>query len=958
MKKTIRLLLSLTLATCALAFNSHAQTNTYYGRVQDSLGQPLRRATVQLLPKANANPLTTVTDSLGRFNFTNITSGNYTLAISFTGYKDYRKALETATGVINLGVLVLYPTQEATIGGVTVQGRAAPARQKGDTTEISAAALKANRDATAEDLIKKAPGITVDANGTVTAQGEQVRRVTIDGRQFFGDDATAALRNLPAEVIDKIQVFDRLSDQAQLTGISDGSETKALNIVTKANMRNGQFGRLYAGYGTDERYAAGGSVNIFKGNKRVNLVALLNNVNQQNFSGEDLLGVSGAANQGRGGGGSGGRGSWGGGGGGRPGSQGGGNNFQVGQQAGIAQTNALGVNFSDLWANKKIDFSGSYFYNNSTTVASNQTSRQQFLGGDTSQFYNETNRSTTTNANHRINMRMEYKIDSNNTLIVSPSLSFQQNKGQTTLDGANTTAIKNFINSTLNATNRNSDGYNLRNELTYRRAFNAKRGRSFSVNLNTGLNRRQSNTQLDAFSASIKSNNLLLDTLQQKTDADNSGYNLSTNVTYNEPIGKTGQLQVNYNPQFTKSEADQRNLRFDKSKGDYTIFDTTQSNLFENTVTAQNGGLNYRVGDYNNQWSVGINYQNTQLKSTQTFPLQAFVNKRFSNWLPNVSWRRTFNRQSNLRVNYRASVNAPSVNQLQNVINIRNPLFVTTGNAELEQSYTHFAFARYSYTDAVKGRSFFAGIFAQQVDQFVTNATFLTASDSLIGQNITLRKGAQLSKPVNLNGYYSVRTFITYGMPLKPIKTNLNLTLGYNFVRTPGLVNNITNLSTNNTYTLGATFASNISEYIDFNLSYAGNFNQVTNSIQNQLNNRFYFHTIGFRINTLSKSGWFILNEVNNTAFSGLADGFNQNYFLWNLSGGKKFLKNQRGEVKLTIFDLLKQNQSIVRNVGDTYVEDVQTQVLQQYFMLTFTYTLRNFGKPAAQNRTFGGRER
>jgi hypothetical protein len=953
--KTLRHVIGFTLTLC-LALAGQAQTSTYSGTVTDSVGRPLRRATVQLqLRSTNTGLLSTVTDTSGNFSFVNIASGRYTLTASFTGYIEYKKTLEPKPGPNNLGRLVMYPNNGNTTASVTVLGRAAPARQKGDTTEINAAGLKANRDATAEDLIKKAPGITVDANGTVTAQGEQVRRVTIDGRQFFGDDATAALRNLPAEVIDKIQVFDRLSDQAQLTGVSDGSETKALNIVTKANMRNGQFGRVYAGYGTDERYAAGGSVNIFKGNKRVNLVGLFNNVNQQNFSGEDLLGVSGAANQGRGG--SGGRGgssggSWGG----RPGGQGGGGNFQVGQQPGIAKTNAMGVNFSDLWANKKIDFSGSYFFNNSTTTASSQTSRQQFLTGDTSQFYNETNRSSTTNTNHRINMRMEYKIDSNNTLIISPNLSFQQNESRSILDGANTTAADALINRTLNATNRNSDGYNLRNELTYRHAFSAKRGRSVSINLNTGANRRESNTQLDAFSASVKGNNILYDTLRQKTDALNNGYNVSANLTYNEPIGKTGQLQVNYNPQFTKSEADQQNRRFDKTKGDYSIFDTTQSNLFENTVTAQNGGITYRVGDFNNQLSVGLNYQNTQLKSAQTFPLQGNVNKRFSNWLPNLSWRRTFNRQSNLRVNYRASVNPPSVNQLQNVVNINNPLFVTTGNPNLEQSYTHFAFTRYSYTDAVKGRSFFAGFFAQQVNNYITNATYIAGTDSLIAQNITLRKGAQLSKPVNLNGYYSLRTFVTYGMPLKPIKTNLNLTLGYNYVRTPGLVNNVKNISNNNAYTLGVTFASNISEYIDFTLSYAGNFNQVTNSIQSQLNNKFYFHTVGFKINTLTKSGWFVLNDVNNTMYSGLADGFNQNYWLWNLSGGKKFLKNQRGELKITIFDLLKQNQSIVRNVGDTYVEDVQTQVLQQYFMLTFTYTLRNFGKPAPPARSFGGR--
>ena len=934
-----------------------AQKSTYNGRVTDSLKNPLRRATVQLLAMDDAKrTLSTLTDSTGFFSFNEVATEAYTLVISFIGYNDFKQPLEKKAGTNRLGTITLVPTKETTVGGVTVIGRTPPARQKGDTTEINAGALKVNRDATAEDLIKKAPGITVDANGNVTAQGEQVRRVTIDGRQFFGDDATAALRNLPAEVIDKIQVFDRLSDQAQLTGVSDGSETKALNIVTKANMRNGQFGRIYAGYGTDDRYAAGASVNIFKQNKRINLVGLFNNVNQQNFSGEDLLGVSGAANAGRGGGGGrpGGQG-----GGGRPGGQGGGGgSFQVGQQPGIAKTNAFGVNFADLWANKKIDFSGSYFYNNSNTAASSQTNRQQFLSADSSQFYTETNKNNTKNENHRINMRMEYKIDSNNTLIVSPNLSFQQNDSKTALYGINNTQSGALINSTLNNTNRSSDGYTLRNEITYRHGFRAKRGRSISINLNTGANRRESVSQLDAFTASTKGPLVLYDTLRQKTDALNNGYNISTNIAYTEPIGKTGQLQLNYNPQFTKSKADQENRKYDKTKGDYTIFDTTQSNLFENTVTAQNAGITYRIGDFNNQFSVGLNYQNTKLNSEQTFPLQGKVDKTFSNWLPNFSWRKTFTKQSNLRLNYRASVNAPSVTQLQNVINITNPLFVTTGNPNLDQAYTHFAFARYSFTNAAKGQSFFAGFFAQKVNNYITNASYIATQDSLIASNITLRKGAQLSKPVNLDGYYSLRSFISYGFPIKPIKTNLNLTVGYNFVRTPGQINGALNFSNNNAYTLGLTFASNISEYIDFNLSYNGNLSKVVNSIQPQLNNEYYFHNIGFKINTLTKSGWFMLNDLTNNQYSGLADGFNQNYWLWNLSGGKKFLKNQRGELKITIFDLLKQNQSIVRNVGDTYIEDVQTQVLQQYFMLTFTYTLRNFGKAAAAAPRWNGERR
>src|SRR5205814_4036636 len=227
------------------------------------------------------------------------------------------------------------------LGEVTVITKTPPTQQKGDTIQYNASQYKVNPDANAEDLIKKVPGITVDKQGNVTAQGDQVRKVTIDGRDFFGDDATAALRNLPAEIIDKIQVFDRLGDQAQFTGFDDGNTQKAVNIVTKANMRNGQFGRLYAGYGTDDRYSAGGNVSFFKDSRRISLVGLANNVNQQNFATQDLLGVTSSGGN---------RGGFGGFGGGQAGNRiqggnrgGGGNfggfgsgqgNFLVGQQSG------------------------------------------------------------------------------------------------------------------------------------------------------------------------------------------------------------------------------------------------------------------------------------------------------------------------------------------------------------------------------------------------------------------------------------------------------------------------------------------------------------------------------------------------------------------------------------------------------------------------------------------------
>lgn len=945
MKSLIKYISLLVFYLSGIGISTFAQSYRITGTLKDGDSSlVLGKATISIASKADTTRKRLFSaDEKGVFSIP-ASNGDFLLEFTFTGYDVSRRNLKVSGSNVELGEIFLYRKQQ-TLGEVVVTGRTAPTRQRGDTTEINAAALKVNPDATVEDLVRKAPGVTIE-NGQVMAQGEAVKKVTIDGREYFGSDATAALKNLPAEIVDKIQVFDRMSDQAQLTGVSDGNEVKALNIVTKANMRNGQFGRIYGGYGTDDRYAAGGNVNIFNKDRRINLLGLFNNVNQQNFGAEDLLGVNGQANQGgqRGGGG---------GGGGRPGGGGfggGGGGFSTPQQAGIATTNAVGINFSDLWLKKKMNVSGSYFFNKSNTEASSETRRETFLG-DTSQFYSEKNESITDNLNHRFNARFEYKMDSNNTLIYSPSFSYQVTDRQNKLAGGNRTSEDEIINTTLNDRFTNSEGYNFRNELTYRRAF-SKRGRSVSINLNQQSNERDVATTLNAATGSIKSGGLVVDTVRQITNNISSATSWSTNITYSEPVGKKGSiLQFNYNPQVSNSKADQRNMIFDKATGDYTKFDTAQSNLFDNKTSIQNAGINYRIGQ-RGDFSIGLNYQQTDLQSDQTFPQKGNINRTFSTWLPNLNYRKDFSKQTNLRVRYRASVNTPSVNQLQNVVNISNPLFITSGNPELGQSYSNFMFARFGYTNSAKSKSFFAGLFAQQVSDYITNGTWVASKDSVIQNGIVLRQGSQFSKPLNLSGYWNLRSFANYGIPLKAIKSNLSLNGGIAYVRTPGSVNGVSNFTNNYNYTAGVAIASNISEFIDYTVSYTGNFNNAVNSFNPGLNNHFYSHTATAKLNLLTKKGWFLLNDISNQVYSGLADGFNQNFWLWNASVGKKFLSRQRGELKVTVFDLLKQNQSVTRTVDALYIEDVQTVVLQQYFMLTFTYSLRNFGKPATNNRS------
>jgi hypothetical protein len=626
---------------------------------------------------------------------------------------------------------------------------------------------------------------------------------------------------------------------------------------------------------------------------------------------------------------------------------GGSDNFNVGQASGISKTNAAGINFSNVYG-KKLTLTGSYFYNNSNIKNESLTSTETFFNPK-NLFSEQKNNSVSDNNNHRINMRLEYKLDSANSIFIIPNISFQDNKSTSLTFLQNYYGLNDSINTSLSKNVSDKSGFNIRNNIMFRHSF-AKRGRTLSFGLNTSWNKNDGETITEA-KYKFYNNGTVTDSLQNRLSENNTnGNTVGGNIAFTEPIGKKGQLQFDYTPSIQKNKADQQTFSYDGQK--YTKFDTTLSNLFDNTITTNNAGLNYRLGkSRNEQLSFGLNFQQSKLQSQRIFPTTVSVNQTFTNILPNLMWQKKISVSSNIRMFYRASTNFPSVSQLQDVVNLSNPVRVSSGNPDLKQSYTHFLSSRYSYTNSKTSKSFFANLLFQQAGDYISSATYVATKDSVIQQNIILKRGSQLTKPINLDGYKNLRTFFTYSMPIKLIKTTLNLNAGFSYSKLPGIVNNNKTITNSYAYNTGVVFASNISEYIDFNLSYSANFNDSKTNTSNSTATKYINQSAGVQVNLLSKSGWFLQNDVSGNTYSGLSDGFNQNFWLWNAAIGKKILKKKEAELKLSVFDLLKQNQSIVRTVTGSYIEDAQTQVLNQYFMLTFTYKLKNFGSaPANQN--------
>lgn len=936
----------------ASLISSGLKSQSLKGIVKDvSDNTPVFNATVQLIStKSPSATYTTVSNTKGIFSFNKVPNGNYKMTITSIGYETKATTITVGNNMNDLGIISVLKNAK-TLQAVIVKGAPPTVKQNNDTMEFGASQYKVNPDATSEDLIKKMPGISVDKSGTVTAMGETVQKVTVDGRDFFGNDVTATLRNLPAEIIDKIQVFDKLSDQAQLTGFDDGNTTKSINIVTKADMRNGNFGRVFGGYGTDGRYSGGGNVSFFNNDRRISLIGLVNNVNQQNFSSQDLLGVTSTGNRG-GGGQRGGRG----------GNFGGGNNFTVGQQNGIAKTNAFGINYSDAWS-KKIDVTGSYFFNNSNTSNNQTINQQNIITKDSSNYYDENTLSDSKNYNNRVNFRLTYKIDSSNTVLATSNLNFQTNNSINFVHGINYVdpGRLNKISQTNNDLTSDNHGNNLSNLVLFNHAFK-KRGRSISLGISNNSSDKFGNNYLNAVNNYFIPTNIT-DSVRQYSNQTNHNNQYGFNLEYTEPIGKKTLMQVNYNPSFQTNSADQETSNYDQGTSKYSLLDTSLSNKFNNTYNTQNTGITFRLRGKNNFISAGVSYQYSELKSDQVFPQFSHIDNVYSNLLGNAFARFKFDEKSNLRIIFRSTVSPPSVTQLQNVINNSNQFFYTTGNPDLQQQYNNRFIIRYNYTNTPKARVFFANIFLQTTNNYVANATYTASKDSVLTNSVKLFKGSQISKPVNLNGYVNARSFFTYAMPLKFIKSNINFNAGISYTNLPGLLNNVQNISKTFNYNLGSALSSNISQYIDFTLTYSAGINTVKNSIEPALNNNYFLQTAGFSANLLTKKGLFFNNDLTNEYYNGLTGANNTDYWLWNIAVGQKFLKNQAGELKLSVFDLLKQNRSISRNVTASYIQDVNNQVLQQYFMLTFTYKLKTFGKGKPDNenererdfRRFGG---
>lgn len=926
-----------------ILFSTLAHAQKVRGIITNENKEPLIGCSVVLLSPSNTLYKNTISDANGMYQFDSVKAGTYRFKISYTGYNEIDTPI-TLDGRPVQFVRFTLKQKIYDLQNTEIKGYVNPVKTQGDTTAIRADGYKTNPDANADELVNKMPGITTQ-DGKVQAQGEDVKQVLVDGKPFMGgNDPNAALKNIPAELIDMVQVFDRKSDQSLFTGVDDGNSSKTINIITKAAFRNGTFGRAFGGLGTDNRYKAGAVINDFNKDRRLTILFQLNNVNEQNFSMEDLSSLTGSSMMpGMGGGGfrpqglgmgmgmaGGMRG---------PMSMGNASNFLVDQSNGIVRTYAAGINYSNKW--KNIDFTASYFFNQSNTLSLSNLNRQFFSTANSTLNYNQKDSSITDNINHRASMRVEVTLDSANSVLLQPRFSLQKNRYNNEVLGYNYLNTENITLSNNNTQNRNDfEAINISIPVLYKHSFK-KFGRTFSLNLTPTYNVNSGNNQ--QFSTLLNYGDTTLSTvLNLYTAPSRSAANLNTNATYTEALNSKNFLVISYLNNLNSNY--QRRLLYNRTLDpNNNLIDTTLSTLLYNDYNAHSGALAYRyqVDKYN--FSIGLNYQYAYLVVDQRLPVENKRSIPFHSLLPSASFQYKFSNNANLRINFRSQNNPPRADQLSDALNISNPLAISAGNPNLKQDFQHFLFGRYMSSNTTKGTSFFMMMGGSYTFNPIANNVFISTSDTTLFEQVLLSRGAQYTRPENMDASYSGRFYTNYSMPVRKLKIKLNYNLGANFSNTPGIINQQQNRTQNRSLNAGITISSNISEKIDFTLSTNSNATEVLNRLQPQLNSRFLIQTSRARVNLLPWKGLVLNTELQHQYITGLSSAYNTQFVLWNVAIGYKFMKNKRGDLRLYVFDLLNQNRSITRNVTDSYYEDVRNLVLNRYAMLIFTYNIRNF---------------
>jgi hypothetical protein len=897
-----------------------AQNLTIQGTLKDSIAnRALNAATVSLVYDKDSSLVSfSRTNESGVFNFKNVAPGAYLVSVSYVGYvPKWVPVLIGSEKTVEMGVI--YMNDVNSMSTVTVTARRPPVVINGDSVEFNSENFKTAPNAVVEDLLKKMPGMEVDKSGGITVNGKTVTKVFVNGKEFFSGDPKMATKNLPADAVDKIQVYDRKSDQAMFTGIDDGSEETAINLKLKKDRNRSTFGKLSGGAGTPSVFDVQGNVNVINNDEQFSAIGGANNTNRQNFSNRNIVNFSG-------------------GGGGRPGA-GGGVTINIGgggsgetdaNAQGIADTYSIGGNYSNIFNDKKTEFNANLSVSDVNRNNNSSSFTQNLTPGNAFNRISNSN-SIAGNKQQNFGSTIDHKVTDNFSFRFTPSLGLQQTTNYSEDSTQTYLTDGSLLNSNTTIASSASDAVNAASTLLLRKKF-AKKGRTISSTITQSFNRSNSTgnqfTEQLTYNKNILTNDSILDQ-QNIRKGENTSY--SVNVIYTEPLGKKSLLEFNSYISKSIGSSSRKIYDYNTLTDEYGLLNTRLTNEFNSEYTYSGGGMSYRSNQKKYNFSTGFSLQKAVLDG-ENISAKTKLSQSFQDILPNATFRYNFSQTKNLNIDYRTSTNQPSITQLQPVLDQSNINRQSIGNPDLKRSYVHNLNVRFFSSKILAGRNFFSTL----------NAS--TTNNSIVNYDSVLPNRTILTKPVNVDGAYRINTSLNYGFGIKKLKSRLsfglNAGLNNNISYANGLLNTIVTKSTGPSM----SYTYIVDDVIDINLTARYSFSNTNNAVNPTLNTNFLTKVFGADMTNYLPFN-IVLNQSFNYAINtGRAEGFNTAIPIWNASFSKFFMKNKRAEIKMSAFDLLNKNIGISRNVSQNQIVDRSYNVISQYFLLSFTYSLQKSG--------------
>ena len=910
-----------------ISFSAFSQKTTISGILTDGTEKtPVYNSVVALLtPKDSILYAFTRSDKKGSFDLKNVKAGNYIVMTSHRQYADYLEDITVSETAKNLGTINLVSKINALREVIIKTGSI---RIKGDTTSYRASDFVVSANANVEELLKKLPGIQVDKNGAIKAMGETVQKVLVDGEEFFGDDPGMAVKNLRADAVKEVQVFDKKSDQAEFTGIDDGETKKTINLKLKEDKKKGYFGKIDGanepGTGSDSRYNTNLMFSSFKGKRKISAFLLNGNTGQDGLSWQDSDRFGGGNNNV---------------------SMSmdddgnvdyewtGGNNDEepnVDTQNGFIKNTNAGLQYSNKWNDKQtLNLTPNY---NNQIYTNNNNRKTQTPVGETQLIENTSKVSNVNRSNFKLNAIYDIKLDTLNSLRITAKTNFYDTESDEFTSG-NTTGSDGLLkNKQLKTFTTDSYKTSLSASILFKHKF-AKPRRTFSVNASGNTLSSDANNFLKSSNESYEngdfSNRVDLD--QNKID-EKTSQNLNVNVTYTEPIAKKFAMQFAYQVTQNKGESDYLTYNYSDLTGEYDVLVNSLSNQFNQTIITNkpNIKLSYNSKKINYNFGTGIGFTSFDLED-QT--LNKEYKRNYTNFFPTANFTYKYKSNSNLRINYQGATKQPTLNQLQPLRDNQDFFNQTLGNPDLKQSFTN-SFNLFNSTYSILTET-----------HFYQSLSYRTTSNLIsYSRVIDPETALTITKPINTNGNYSVNLYIGYGFKLKKLDLQVSLNPNINYNKS---VNSI-NLSTNDSKTLNSGFAVylNKSKAKKYDISLSNNFSNSRNATsQNDEIKSFNTNNLGLDIGVYFREKWKLSTDYNLFTRQKTED-FQDNLTnqLWNARLQRTF-KNDEFTAYILVNDILNQNIGIRRYVYENSITEEQNSRLKRYAMIGFTWNFKNKGE-------------